>query len=63
MFICHTFIPNILLVLDLGMGIARIPIPITQIHSLVGYNTHTHTQNTQLFFGYSNEFFFVIYQK
>ena len=30
-----------------------------------GYRTHTHTQypNTLLFIGYSNEIFFVIYQK
>ena len=43
----------------MGMGIARIPIPNTQIPNLVGYNTHTHTQNTQLFIGYSNEIFFL----
>ena len=42
----------------MDMGIARIPIPNTQIPNLVGYNTHTQTQNTQLFFGYSDEFFF-----
>ena len=40
----------------MGMGIARIPIPNSQIPNMVGYNTHT--QNTQLFFEYSDEFFF-----
>ena len=44
----------------MGMGIARIPIPNTRIPNLVGYNTHT--QNTQLFFGYS-DVFFLFYQK
>ena len=41
----------------MGMGIARIHIPKTQIPNLGGYNTHTHTQNTQLLFGYSDEIF------
>ena len=31
----------------MSMGIAPIPIPNTQVPNLVGYNTHTHTQNTQ----------------
>ena len=44
----------------MGMGIARIPIPNTQIPNLVGYNTHTHTQNTQLFIGYSKEILFFL---
>ena len=38
----------------MGIGIERIPIPNTQIPNLDGYNTNTHTQNTQLFFGYSD---------
>ena len=41
----------------MGLGIARIPMPNTQIPNLIGYNTHTHRQNTQFFFGYSDEFF------
>ena len=44
----------------MGMGIARIPIPNTHIPNLVRYYTHTHTQNTQLFFGYSDDFFFIL---
>ena len=43
----------------MGMGIARIPIPNTKISYLVGYNTHTHTQNTQLFIGYLDDFFLI----
>ena len=46
----------------MGMNIARIPISNPQIPNLVGYNTHSHIQNTQLFIGYRNEFFF-IFQK
>ena len=38
----------------MGMGIA----PNTLIHNLVGYNTHTHTQNIQLFFRHLDEIFF-----
>ena len=44
----------------MGMSIACIPIPNTHIPNIVGYNTHT--QNTQLFFGYSDDFF-LFYQK
>ena len=37
----------------MSMGVA--PIPNTQIPKLAGYNTHTHSQNTQVFIGILNK--------
>ena len=42
----------------MGMGIARIPIPKTQIPRFVGYNTHLYPTKYPIILWYLDEIFF-----